>query len=121
MKNKPVIFNFIKTRKLLWVILACFSLTSCSVKEVVYDIFEVNISKPLNRTKTTNLCQNNVVKEIQQCSVEVLKKRLLPFVLDTQNLLFISISYSFSGSNEVKNNSPPFYILFQQLKLAMVV
>nr|WP_297307836.1 hypothetical protein [uncultured Flavobacterium sp.] len=96
-------------------------MTSCSVKEVVYDIFEVNISKPLNRTKTTNLCQYNVVQEIQQCSVDVLKKRLLPLVVDTQNLLFTSISYSFSHSNEVKNNSPPFYILFQQLKLAMVV
>lgn len=104
----------------LWVVLVLFCMSSCAVKESILNQFGIEVEKPLNRTKTIGSCQYTSIHTSSEIQAEVQDKRTFTSLenksINTESI----IDYCFTDFNEIKNNSSPFYILYQQLKIAVV-
>lgn len=115
------IYYFSYIQKALGLLLVLFSLSSCAVKESLFDPFGVSIERTMNRTKVLNSCQ---ITPINQTSEIESKIQQVSSVLNTDKLAnstnFIQ-DYCSTAEAAIKNNSPPFYILYQQLKIALIV
>ena len=120
MKNTSTFLFLQSIQKYIRMLLVCFSLSSCTVKDALFDQLGLTVEKPLNKSKTVSSCQFTPLQESQQLVVEIQKKSSFEFYW---NLDFTSTSTQVFKSiplGGVKNNSPPFYILYQQLKIAVV-
>jgi len=108
---------------LIWLIL--FSLFPCIVKEGMFNWIDIEYSKPLNKSKTTaqtRLCQYSP-HNIQHISFEKKSKFNKqieptdffgqPFFIARATKVYGNDSKTFSG------NSPPKYILYKRLKIAI--
>ncbi|HEY4540289.1 MAG TPA: hypothetical protein VIG94_09800 [Faecalibacter sp.] len=120
MKNTSTFLFLQSIQKYIWMLLVCFSLSSCTVKDALFEQLGLTVEKPLNKSKTVSSCQFTPLQEKQQSAVEIQKKSTFEFY---SSLDFTSTSTQVFKSiplGGVKNNSPPFYILYQRLKIAVV-
>lgn len=107
--------------------LLAFSLSPCSVKRDVLDIFGIQHSGTLNKVKTTVPSAANCDSFFQNSSrTSVLKKDLKAKKTDfpsNLNLFLKRTGEEKALSNYSKTttgNSPPKYILFKRLKLDLI-
>lgn len=103
-----------------------FSLSPCSVKRNVLDIFDIQYISGLNKVKTTsgfsfNCSPFSVSSQVSVSKTEAIRRKdsflsLNPFKKNTpeEKILFNDYSGHSTG------NSPPKYILFKRLKLSLV-
>ncbi|WP_278352150.1 hypothetical protein [Chryseobacterium gleum] len=104
-----------------------FSLSPCSVKRIVLDIFDIEFISGLNKVKTTSFLSFScdVASASSDLSVSKIKvqnqhnKLLSGFTPAVHNSveekIFLNI---YSGHST--GNSPPKYILFKRLKLNLI-
>lgn len=107
-------------QKYFWMLLVCFSLSSCTVKDAFFGTFGLTIEKPLNKTKSTTSCQTTTIQEVQQTLVKIYQKSFNSLEFTFNNTSHQIAVYKSAVYDEIKNNGPPFYILFQRLKIAAV-
>lgn len=100
-----------------------FSLSPCPTKESVYELFNLEYTKPLNKTKTTqkaeSSCSNSFqieseIKNTKSTKENIIAKHTNEYQL-TNNLSLINTE--FSSFNLSKFYSPPLYILYSSLKI----
>lgn len=108
---------------LMWFML--FSLSPCTVKEVLLHSVNTEYARPLNKSKTTqtNPCQfsSGEHQHISSAQQSKINKKIVPvdFVCNYAFAVYASkidkkYSKGFSG------NSPPKYILYKRLKIDLV-
>lgn len=115
-------FSILKNiQKLVWMLLVLFSMSSCSVKEVLLNQFQFSVAKPLSPTKSFNSCQFNTIEVVNEKKTEVQNKKTSTLLSSFTTFEKVSFKISSVSFEEVNNNSPPFYILYQQLKIALVI
>ena len=117
-KTNHLLFTF---QKYFGLFLVLFSLSSCAVKETVFNEFGISVERTLNKSKSITTCQISPLNENRVTNVCA-----QPQITPSPNLkslvsLFPDDDFISSDYFETKNNSPPFYILFQRLKIAIVV
>lgn len=116
-----------KIYKAVVMLLVVFSLSPCSLKRNVLDIFDIQHISALNKTKTTapsfSGCESfNSSSKISVSKADfkfkgiVLSDFLQSVNFNSEKPIFSQKSYSGNTSG----NSPPKYILFKRLKLDMV-
>ncbi|ASK30086.1 hypothetical protein CEY12_08150 [Chryseobacterium sp. T16E-39] len=116
------------SKAIITLLVLIFSLSPCSVKRDLLDIFDIQYISPLNKFKTTPnpsfSCDSSA--EISSGKIVHSKKQSrsekdFPFRSDS-GLCFSAerknIYTNFSGT--ASGNSPPKYILFKQLKLNVI-
>lgn len=112
-------FSYIQ--KTFGLLLVLFSLSSCAVKESLFDPFGVSIERTMNRSKVVNTCQ---IPTIDQTSEIESRVQQVFSEFNTEQLAnrtnFIQ-HYCSKAKTAINNNSPPFYILYQQLKISLIV
>lgn len=109
---------------LLWFVL--FSLSSCTVKEVVFHSVNKEYTKPLNKSKTT--IQAGSCSYFQDENQQVLVAKQSKIIQQAQLDDFIVSPYFYPHSTKTltnylttfSDNSPPKYILFKRLKIDLV-
>ena len=114
-KNK---FKFLSI-KILWIVLLCFSLAPCSVKNSIFDFIGISSEKPLNKNQSTINCQYVSFSENKKVFQIKSQKIINDFKFNSALTYFLNDFYV--DFENPKNNSPPFYILFKRLKIAVVV
>lgn len=117
-----------KTYKaIITMLILVFSLSPCSVKRNVLDIFDIQYISGLNKVKTTSgLSQNcDIANTSSKTSVSKTeakvkyKKFLFGFDATAKNIGEEKIFFN-EYSGHTTGNSPPKYILFKRLKLSMI-
>lgn len=117
-----------KTYKaIITMLILVFSLSPCSVKRNVLDIFDIQYISGLNKVKTTSgLSQNcDIANTSSKTSVSKTeakvkyKKFLFAFDATAKNIGEEKIFFN-EYSGHTTGNSPPKYILFKRLKLSMI-
>ena len=106
---------------LMWFVL--FSLSPCTVKEIVFNSVNVDYAKPLNKSKTaaqTSSCQysSNDSRPISIAEKSNLNKQTEP--VDFYNNPHFEVRSTKVHNNYSKTssgNSPPKYILYKRLKI----
>lgn len=112
--------NFKQLRITCWIILSCFALASCTIKEAIFETVGLTFEKPYNKTKSTSTCyatnqlKVKSYKQQQNIKFNVKATDLLPFFVVNHK------PYSDSYNFDYHNNSPPKYILYLQLKIAII-
>jgi len=108
-------------------LLLAFSLSPCSVKRDVLNIFDIQYTGTLNKVKTTVNSTSNCDTSFQNSSTaSVFKANLKAKKIDVSfslNLYFKKTREEKIPSNYSKTttgNSPPKYILFKRLKLDLI-
>lgn len=116
-----------KTYKaIITMLILTFSLSPCSVKRNVLDIFDIQYISGLNKVKTTSgpssSCDaGSVSSQISVSKTQAVKSKgfLFSFNPKAKNRKEEEISFNeYSGHST--GNSPPKYILFKRLKLNLV-
>lgn len=121
MNHNTLTTHLLKTiQNYLWVVLVLFCMSSCAVKESILNQFGIEVEKPLNRTKTIGSCQYTSIHTSSEIQAEVQDKRTFTSLENKSIYTESIIDYCSTDFNEIKINSPPFYILYQQLKIAVV-
>lgn len=117
-KTNHLLFTF---QKYFGLFLVLFSLSSCAVKETVFNEFGISVERTLNKSKSITTCQITPLNENRVTNV-CAQQQITPSP-NLKSLVSLFPDDDFISSNyfETKNNSPPFYILFQRLKIAIVV
>ncbi|WP_454046989.1 hypothetical protein [Chryseobacterium sp. Marseille-Q8038] len=117
-----------KTYKaIITMLILVFSLSPCSVKRNVLDIFDIQYISGLNKVKTTSSlsfsCDLASVSSGISVSKTKVQSRYSKFLLGvnqaTGNFVEEKISLN-TYSGHSTGNSPPKYILFKRLKLNLV-
>ncbi|MFP3832974.1 hypothetical protein [Chryseobacterium sp. SIMBA_028] len=114
-------------RAIITMLILVFSLSPCSVKRNVLDIFDIQYISGLNKVKTTSgLSQNcDIANTSSKTSVSKTeakisyKKFFFAFDSTTSNIGEEKIFFN-EYSGHTTGNSPPKYILFKRLKLSMI-
>ncbi|WP_167614097.1 hypothetical protein [Maribellus sediminis] len=124
MVRKQAYFRWVK--HLTLVLLALFSLASCSVKEPVFRAIGVDYLKPLNKTKVSqnfeHNCNTSPDDYLQSGTVQHPDNKLLAatnMVNDVAEPAVSGFEPVFSGEL-VSSKNIPFYILYKRLKFDMV-
>lgn len=119
MKKESHIKNF-RHIVLIWFLL--FSLSPCTVKEVLFHSANTDYAKPLNKSKTTvrTSCSYSSTLNLQVSAVKKseISKQFEPVIFFDNP--FFSILSAKVYNNYLKtssSNSPPKYILFKRLKI----
>lgn len=111
----------------LILLLLVFSLSPCSVKREVLNIFDIQYIETLNKVKTTVTSASNCDTSFQNFSTASVTKANLkakkadfsfslnPYLKKTKEGKVLS-----NYSKTTTGNSPPKYILFKQLKLDLI-
>ncbi|MGB6083245.1 hypothetical protein [Moheibacter sp.] len=107
---------------LMWFVL--FALSPCTVKDAFFSSINSEYAKPLNKSRTTaptTSCSYAQVKSLQSSVVKESKnKRTEPEALIGCDYLTFNTAINHSDySNKSSGNSPPKYILYKRLKIAM--
>lgn len=114
-------------KAIILMLVLAFSLSPCSLKRDLLDIFDIQYVSALNKVKTTNSVQSySCDSETQSTShcISTSKNSLK----SKENIFFTALNrtpYPQNGSRVSQNNysghstgnSPPKYILFKRLKL----
>ena len=117
-----------KTYKaIIMMLILAFSLSPCSVKRNVLDIFDIQYISGLNKVKTTsNLvssCDFTSISSKISVSKTVIKAKYCNAFLDStasvKNIPEGNLTFN-DYSGHTTGNSPPKYILFKRLKLNLV-
>lgn len=117
-----------KTYKaIIMMLILAFSLSPCSVKRNVLDIFDIQYISGLNKVKTTsNLissCDFTSISSKISVSKTVIKAKhsnaFLDFTGSVKNIQEGNLTFN-DYSGHTTENSPPKYILFKRLKLNLV-
>lgn len=117
-----------KTYKaIIMMLILAFSLSPCSVKRNVLDIFDIQYISGLNKVKTTsNLvssCDFTSISSKISVSKIVIKAKYCNAFLDStasvKNIQEGNLTFN-DYSGHTTGNSPPKYILFKRLKLNLV-
>ncbi|MEG0926943.1 hypothetical protein [Chryseobacterium sp.] len=114
-------------RAIITMLILVFSLSPCSVKRNVLDIFDIQYISGLNKVKTTSgLSQNcDIATHSSKTSVSKTEARIsdkkffFAFDFTTSNIGEEKIFFN-EYSGHTTGNSPPKYILFKRLKLSMI-
>ncbi len=117
-----------KTYKaIITILILAFSLSPCSVKRNVLDIFDIQYISGLNKVKTTSgLSQNcDIAKTSSKTSVSKTEAKIIDkkffFAFDSTKSNIGEEKIFFNEySGHTTGNSPPKYILFKRLKLSMI-
>ena len=117
-----------KTYKaIITMLVLVFSLSPCSVKRNVLDIFDIQYISGLNKVKTTSSLSFSCDAASASSGISALKNKVQKryrdsfsgFYSGTGNPVEEKISFNeYSGYST--GNSPPKYILFKRLKLNLV-
>ncbi len=117
-----------KTYKaIITMLVLMFSLSPCSVKRNVLDIFDIQYISGLNKVKTTSSLSFSCDAASASSGISALKNKVQKrysdsfprFYSGTGNPVEENISFNkYSGHST--GNSPPKYILFKRLKLNLV-
>ncbi|PTT37630.1 hypothetical protein DBR28_09585 [Chryseobacterium sp. HMWF028] len=117
-----------KTYKaIITMLILAFSLSPCSVKRNVLDIFDIQYISGLNKVKTTSSLSFSCDAASASSGISALKNKVqnrdkdsFPrFYSTTGSLLQEKILFNeYSGHST--GNSPPKYILFKRLKLNLI-
>lgn len=117
-----------KTYKaIIMMLILAFSLSPCSVKRNVLDIFDIQYISGLNKVKTTsNLassCDFTSISSKISVSKTVIKAKHCNTFLDStvsvKNIQEGNLTFN-DYSGHTTGNSPPKYILFKRLRLNLV-
>lgn len=117
-----------KTYKaIIMMLILAFSLSPCSVKRNVLDIFDIQYISGLNKVKTTsNLassCDFTSISSKISVSKTIIKAKYCNAFLDSsvsvKNIQEGNLTFN-DYSGHTTGNSPPKYILFKRLKLNLV-
>lgn len=118
----------IKTYKaVITMLILVFSLSPCSVKRDVLDIFDIQYISGLNKVKTTSGLSTNC--DISSTSSKIFISKADAKVKQKESFLNFKVSSKNTGeenpffneySGHTTGNSPPKYILFKRLKLNLV-
>lgn len=119
-KIKHHIKNF---RQIVFLSLVLFSLSPCTVKEVVFNVFNTDYFKPLNKSKITvptSPCSYSHHENIHFSIIKRLKinKLIAPdFFCDHLNFTVYSFKVHNGYTKNTSGNSPPKYILYKRWKI----
>ncbi|BFO64196.1 hypothetical protein [Chryseobacterium sp. KCF3-3] len=117
-----------KTYKaIITMLILVFSLSPCSVKRNVLDIFDIQFISGLNKIKTTSSLSFSCDSASATSGISVSKNKtqsqyrnpFSDFSSTTGNSVEKKISFN-NYSGHSTGNSPPKYILFKRLKLNLV-
>ncbi|OCA76995.1 hypothetical protein BBI01_00585 [Chryseobacterium artocarpi] len=117
-----------KTYKaIIMMLILAFSLSPCSVKRNVLDIFDIQYISGLNKVKTTsNLVSScdftSISSKISVSKIVIKAKHCNAFLDSTVSVKNIhegNLTFN-DYSGHTTGNSPPKYILFKRLKLNLV-
>ncbi|WP_297100890.1 hypothetical protein [uncultured Draconibacterium sp.] len=113
-------------KQALLIVIALFSLASCSVKEPLFKAIGAEYQRPLNKTKTTpnfeNHCQTSPHDFWISSNAQNSDHNLLGTAVERDEFLLQSTSfveYSFEQTEIVAENTR-LYILYKRLKFDMV-
>ncbi|SIS31100.1 hypothetical protein SAMN05421768_108227 [Chryseobacterium joostei] len=117
-----------KTYKaIITMLILAFSLSPCSVKRNVLDIFDIQYISGLNKVKTTSgLSQNcDIANTSSKTSVSKTEAKIIDkkffFAFDSTKSNIGEEKIFFNEySGHTTGNSPPKYILFKRLKLSII-
>ncbi len=121
--DKLTLYKKSLTRTIL-VCLIVFSFTPCKVKDVLFDVFDIdfaksyNVSRSASQSGTCSYAVYNHQKVVSQGKIRVQSnfidsaQKFLPSVPEQAN-------YSVS-SDFFSGTSPPMYILYKRLKIALI-
>lgn len=117
-----------KTYKaVIMMLILAFSLSPCSVKRNVLDIFDIQYISGLNKVKTTSNPASNCDFSSTSSKISVSKNVVKDkhsnifsnFTAAVENTQYVNLTFNdYSGHST--GNSPPKYILFKRLKLNLV-
>lgn len=117
----------IKTYKaIITMLILAFSLSPCSVKRDVFDIFDIQYISGLNKVKTTSFYPSScdISSTTSRFSVSKANIKLIGkgfFYLNFSVKKTENKRSSFNKySGHTTGNSPPKYILFKRLKLSLI-
>ncbi|MGU3375883.1 hypothetical protein [Chryseobacterium sp. M5A1_1a] len=117
-----------KTYKaIITMLILVFSLSPCSVKRNVLDIFDIQYISGLNKVKTTSSLSLNcdIASTSSKISVSKTEAKIrnkqffFDFNATAKNIGAEKIFFN-EYSGHTTGNSPPKYILFKRLKLSMI-
>ncbi|BAP32731.1 uncharacterized protein CHSO_3694 [Chryseobacterium sp. StRB126] len=118
----------IRTYKaIITMLILVFSLSPCSVKRDVLDIFDIQYISGLNKVKTTSGLSLNC--DISSTSSKIPISKTYARIKQKGSFLNFNVSSKNTGeenlnfntySGRTTGNSPPKYILFKRLKLNLV-
>jgi len=112
-----------KSRYLLGLFLILFSLAPCAVKDIFANSLSATYQATFNKTKTTLSANNCSVSfsTTQQHVVEQksIKKRCSAVGKGNEKIITISANFTAGFTEKCSCNSPPQYILYKRLKIAM--
>jgi hypothetical protein len=117
-----------KTYKaVITMLILVFSLSPCSVKRNVLDIFDIQYISGLNKVKTTSSLSFNCDSASASSGISVLKNKVQSRYKKSLSGIYFTAGNSFEEkiffnqySGHSTGNSPPKYILFKRLKLNLV-
>lgn len=117
-----------KTYKaIITMLILAFSLSPCSVKRNVLDIFDIQYISGLNKVKTTSSLSFSCDAAFASSGISALKNKIQNRDKDSVFGFYSTLGNSFQEKiffNEYSGystgNSPPKYILFKRLKLNLV-
>ncbi|WP_034670424.1 hypothetical protein [Chryseobacterium populi] len=121
--------NLKTSKAVLILLILVFSLSPCSVKRDLFDIFDIQYISSLNKVRTTSgqnlTCDNSTEtssgRTLASKADFKFKKNEFPFEPDLMFLVLKEnqkIKNNYSGY--ATGNSPPKYILFKRLKLDLI-
>ncbi len=105
--------------------LGAFALSPCIVKEAMFGSAEIEYTRPFNKTKTTNTI--NICAYFQRESLQISADQKTKIKHQTEHFYFSEYPFFEINFDKVKStfsegfsgNSPPKYILFKRLKIAV--
>lgn len=117
-----------KTYKaIITMLVLVFSLSPCSVKRNVLDIFDIEYISGLNKVKTTSSLSFSCDAASASSGISVSKNKVQNLYKDSFYNFYSTIENPFEEkvflikySGHSTGNSPPKYILFKRLKLNLV-
>ncbi|WP_124533763.1 hypothetical protein [Chryseobacterium sp. KBW03] len=117
-----------KTYKaVITMLILVFSLSPCSVKRNVLDIFDIQYISGLNKVKTTSSLSFSCDSASASSGISVLKNKVQSRYKESFSDIYFDAGNSFEEkiffnqySGHSTGNSPPKYILFKRLKLNLV-
>lgn len=123
MKKMKIHIKIFRHIALMWLVL--FSLSPCKIKEVLLHSVNTDYAKPLNNSKTTTSSSSCSYSQNENQQISVVRKSEInkqaePIYLFYNKYLagnFTEIYNDYSKTSS--GNSPPKYILYKRLKIAI--
>lgn len=116
-----ILYNFKNYTHILSLWLVLFSLTPCSIKEVLFHAVDLEYAKPLNKSKISKIgCSYSQIENKQTSGTKKSKinSRITPFSFSTNLNFALCSTKTFKDYSRISlGNSPPKYILYKRLKI----